>query len=305
MEQVLDTGVQPLEAAADEATPETNDDNTPSEDEGEAPEISLEELLDGADEGNAEQGLDSPPSPKPTEEPAKVTPTEPAVKTFTQAELDKIVQTRLKQQADGIEKKNAAQKAADAEIETKAKQYIEEHPEMKNQPEMVKAFLKMQQPQVETVDDGVERYTAEEHEASRKTAWQESLTKEEPELRELLGDPNFSIREAIKKESKSFNPVLALSLSYKLTPKEAGYIARTAEDFYGNKAAAAAEQEVLEKIKNGNARVVTPAPAAKGSGKPMSDEERYKNMSYADWKASIRKAESMGGKGIYIGQKKT
>jgi hypothetical protein len=301
MEQVLDTGDMPLEAAADDAAPETNDENTPSEDDDAAPEISLEDLLDGTDTGNAEQGLDSPPSQKPTEEPAKVTQTEPAEKTFTQAELDKILQLRLKQQADSIAKKNADKAAADAEFDAKAKQFIEEHPDVKLPPEMVKTLLKAQQPQAEP-DDGVDRYTAEEHDKSRLKAWQESLTNEEPELRELLGDPNFSIRDAIKQDSPNFNPVLALSMAYKLGPKQAGFIAKAAEEFYGKKAAAVTEAEVLNKIKNGNARAVTPAPAAKGAAQPASAIKFVREAPYEQLKAKIREAEASGGKGVYLGR---
>lgn len=301
MEKVLNTGeeVQPGAAAGGEET-EVNDESTELFVEEEIPDISLDELINGTDEGNAEEGSGQPAESETGQGPQAATETKPTDREFSQADVDAIVRKRLKQQADSIEKKHAAEVKRNAEIDAKTKEYLKEHPNTELSEDMVKSIIRMQSGAQEASD----KLTAEEFTEQRLAAWKESLQTEEPLLRAKLNDPNFSIANAINEKSDVYNPVFHMGLKMQLRPIQALELAEYAEKTYAAKleaAKAAGEKEVLDKIKANKGKTVTPVSSGKGTGRTTSAEDWIKNATMEQLDAQIAEAERRGARGVRVG----
>jgi hypothetical protein len=260
------TGVISQEAAETDVNTESLDESTQFGEEEETPDIDFASFFEEEDgEGNAEEeGSDSPPNQTKTE--GTQQETKPAERLLTQAEVDAIVQKRLKQQAASIEKRNAEKIAAEAELDKQVQKYIDEHPDMNLPPEMVKAFLRPQQPQAQE-----EPVSAEDEKAARVQAWQDSFETEEPMIQADMRDPSITVKGYADKD-----PVFKSVLIKGITPYMAHMITKDVRAVMQQEIAAAKAkggQEVIAQIKQSNNRAVTPVSNVKATGRVKSVEQ--------------------------------
>jgi hypothetical protein len=265
---------------------EVLDDNTQFETEEETPEdISLDELLESDDKGNAEQGLDSPPSPEQTEDTPQAEEPKPVDRSFLQGEVDAIVVKRLKEARAKWEKEHADAQKADAELDKQAQEFLVKNPETKLPVEFVKTLLKAQQPVQPEQEQPVTTPVNEEQQ--KFEAWKQSLIDEEPLLKILLNDPQMTNAKYMAQ-----NPAYEAALRAGNTPKQAFSIAQRLEPLIQKTAATAkadAQKEVLQKVQNSNDRATTPVSSVKNTGKATSSIDWIKTAPIEDLRSLLER----------------
>ncbi len=283
MEKDLDTGVEDSRAAAEnDVETEEIDETTPSQPEDDTTEEYDIASYFGEEDSEkvVDSGDDNPPNDSETEEePAKEQ--RPADYYRSQAEVDAAVQKRLQQARKTWEKEQSDKQAADAEVDKQAAKYIEDHPDMNLPPEMVKAFIKTQQPakpaQRETSSEDAKRQAFE--------AWESSLTDDEPFIQDDMRDPNLKVKDYAAKDPV-FNAVLVkggglTSDGKPFTAAKAHLLTKALKVIIQQeveKAKAEGGKKVIDQIKSSNARATTPAAATKSTGKTQSIADRIADM---------------------------
>jgi peptidyl-tRNA hydrolase len=274
MEKDLDTGVEDSRAAAenDVETGEA-DETTPSQPEDDTTEEYDIASYFGEEDSEkvVESGDDNPPNDSETEEePAQGQ--KPADYYRSQAEVDAAVQKRLQQARKTWEKEQSDKIAVDAEVDKQAAKYIEDHPDMNLPPEMVKAFIKTQQP----AKPAQRETSSEDAKQQAFDAWKQSLTDEEPLLKIETANPDFTVS-----GYATDNPTFKTALSMGLTPMAAYKVTKAFEVQQKaaiEKAKAEGGKKVIDQIKSSNARATTPATATKSTGRTQSIADRIANM---------------------------
>ncbi len=265
-------------------------------------EISLADLLDESDEDkNAEsEGLDSPPNQNKPE--GEKQAEKPADYYRSQAEVDAVVQKRLKQARAQWDKEQAAkipqgktlEQLLDADIEREARNLLEKNPEMKMTLDVAKMIVKGQQPVVQPVQ---EQQTEPEDERQQKVeAWKQSLIDEEPMLRVQLNNPDITVAEYAKQ-----NPAFEAALRVGNTPMQAYHVAKALEPHMQKRetdAKVTAQKDLINRMKTSNARAATPVNA-KGGVKKTSSADRISSMSDEEFDNLNRHLAETGS--IYVG----
>jgi hypothetical protein len=293
MSNEFDTGVdESLEAAETDLESFESDETTLSPSEEAEPESYnfADFFKDEPDEGNAEEGPDSPPS---QEEPKETTQEKPADYYRSQEEVDAIVQKRLKQARASWDKEQAAKREADAELDRQAAEFVKNNPETKLPIEFVKTLLKANQPQpAQPAEPEQFESSPEDKEQQKFKAWKQSLIDEEPLLRIETGNPKLTVK-GYANENAAFKTALAQGL----TPLQAYRVVQEVE----KTAAANAQKAVLQNIKDSNARATTPVSNAKSTGQPRSMIDRINSLnSIEDIDKMFDDAERQGKKGITL-----
>jgi hypothetical protein len=289
MSNEFDTGVESLEAAETELEALESDETTllPTE-ESEPESYNLADFFkDEPDEGNAEKGPDSPPS---QEQPKETTQEKPADYYRSQAEVDAIVQKRLKQARASWDKEQAAKRDAETALDKQAAEFVKNNPDTKLPIEFVKTLLKAQQPQPAQPEQSEQLEPSPELDKQQKfEAWKQSLIDEEPLLQIETGDPKFTVK-GYAQDNAAFKTALGTGL----TPLQAYRIVKS----LSKTAAADAQKAVLQNIKDSNERAVTPVTNVKNTGKPRSMTDRINSMSMEDIDNMFDDAARQGKKGV-------
>lgn len=293
----LATGTGENSQLAPETDTEGLGDFTQPEPEDET-DVSLADLIGESDEENAEnEGLDSPPNQEQPEEEKQ--DEKPADYYRSQAEVDAVVQRRLKDARAKWEREQAAkmpqgvtyEQLIDAYVEKQARELLEKNPDMNMTLDVAKMIVKGQQSAAQPVQ---EQPTATEDERQQKIeAWKQSLIDEEPLLRIAVGDPNITVVQYAKQ-----NSAFEAALRAGNTPMQAYAIAKALEPHMKQREAAAkatAQKELINQVKNSNARATTPVNA-KSSGKRTSLDDFVKTAPMERLKALLAEHGS-----VYLG----
>lgn len=284
----FDTGVEELQVAAANGSEGISEDFTPplAPEEPEPEVKTFASFFEDADKGNADKkGSDSPPEqpPKETEQPAPVY--------RTQADFDKAFAKRLAQEKAKLQREYEQKYATDPEvIEGKARKMMEQFPDDVKSIEFAKRLVQQEMAAKPPVQPEVEAETADapDAEQQRFEAWKQSLTDEEPLLKLETGNPNFTVAGYANE-----NPAFKAALKQGLTPMMAYAIVKEMEA----QAVAAAEQNVLSKIKDSNAKAPASATKPPAQGKHMSDVQRMNNMSddkFREYSDMLKRAAERG-----------
>ncbi len=293
----IDTGVEDSRVAAETAEAEVLDESMLPEYEDEAEDISLAEFFEDEEaETVVDSGDDNPPEESDEENEQEQT-TEPAQEQNKGVDQSKAFAERLRQETQKIERRVRAEleakyaPAREAQIEVDARKLMEENPKMNMTLEFAKTIVKSQQPTPEVQE---QQLAPEDENAARIEAWQQSLIDEEPMLKLQLNDPSITVVGYAQK-----NPAFDAALRVGNTPMQALLIAKKLESVFKQTAASAradGQKNVLQQVKNSNARATTPVSNVKSGGKTLSAAERIWNTPMED----LDKALENGGR-IYVG----
>jgi hypothetical protein len=300
MDKDLDTGVEePQAAAVDGEGTEDLGDYTPSEFEDEPEEEqSLAELLEEEEtEKVVESGGDNPPDESGEEE-QQEPQEEPAPNLNEGIDRSKAFAERLREETQKIEQRVRAEMekkyapAKEAEIELAARKLIEENPKMEMSLDMAKMLVRAQQQQQPEEQSDV---TPEDDKEASFKAWKQSWIDEEPLLKIALNDPNATVLGHSAKD-----PVFKAELSTGLSPIAALEQTKKLRAIFNQEISAAkasGQKDVLQKLKDSNARATTPISSVKSTGKARSETDYIQTAPMDELMARLEKGPIRFGKG--------
>jgi hypothetical protein len=272
MPEILNTGVISEEAAQTDVNSEELDTTQPGyEEEATEEEVNFADFFE--EESDEEQNVDNegsdvPPNQTETEEGQQQTQQEakPAERMLSQAEVDAIVQKRLKQDRDARAREQAAQlrgktleQLLEADVEIQAQKLVEENPGITL--DLAKTIVRGQQPQVQAQEQQTE--VAEDNNETRLQAWKDSWITDEPMIQADMRDPAMTIKNYANKDA-----VFKSLLVKGVTPFVAHSITKDVRAILQQEIAAAKAkggQEVINQMKQSNERATTPVTGTKAT----------------------------------------
>lgn len=294
----LDTGVESQGAAeTDEELEEQDTTQLVQEDDAPDNEVDFADLFkEESDEENAEdEGSGSPPTEDETEE-SQQEPKKPAEKQFSQSELNRIIQERLRQDRAAREKEQAAKlqgrkldELIEADITVKAQKLIEDNPDMNMTLDFAKTIVRGQQPQVQQ-----QPAQAEQTKEEKVQAWRDSFETDEPMIQADMRDPSLTVKDYADKDAV-FKSVLLKGV----TPLMAHLITKEVRAIMQQEITAAKAkggQETIQKLQQSNARATAPVGGAKTTGRAFDAAAKIANMTDEEFDEFNRNALRHGKK---------
>ncbi len=293
-----DTGVKESQAAAETGLEEESfDENTLFEQESEEPEeITLEDLYAEDEPEKVETSGDDNP---PENQEADKSEEQSAETALPQQQADiansKAFALRLQQEKQKIEarirKEYEAKNAESLEdrITGRAHQLMHDFPEDIKSLDYAKRQAKREIESEMSIAPETPSEPADDAE-TKKQAWLNSLTTEEPLLKIATGDPNITWESYAKKD-----PIFKKALSMGRGPLEAHEITKAARAVLKAEveaAKAAGGQEVLNRLKDSNSQATAPIKPAKSGKKSKGIED----MTADEIEQAVNDAERRGKK---------